>query len=81
MAGEVKLALTLPGEDEILSTAEKRFVDCPGLVKKTVRYRNGLVLTLVEDFSEAIFSISLDFSVTPFRIIRNNIFPGSDPAE
>jgi len=77
MAGELKMALTLPDEGEILSKAEKRFLDCPGLVKKTIRYRNGLVLTLIEDFSEAIFSMSFDFSVTPFRISRNHILTGT----
>ena len=77
MAEGVKLALTLPGEEEILSKAEKRFVNFPGLVRKTVRYRDGMVLTLIEDFSESIFSISVDFSFAPIRISQNTILTGS----
>lgn len=77
MAGGLKLALTLPGEEEILSKAEKRFLNFPGLVRKTIRYRNGIVLTLIEDFSESIFSISLDFSVAPIRISQNGTLTGS----
>jgi len=72
------MVLSLPGEEEILSKAEKRFTGFPGLVKKTIRYRNGMVLTLIEDFSESIFSISLDFSFAPFRISQNRILTSSN---
>jgi len=71
------MVLSLPGEEEILSKAEKRFTGFPGLVRKTIRYRNGMVLTLIEDFSEFIFSISLDFSLAPFRISQNKILTSS----
>jgi len=63
----------LPGEDEIEVTEEVRTAGDPGLVKKTIRYKNGLVAVLFQDFQNHVFSVQLRSDRFPFIFAANQI--------
>jgi len=71
---EADILLNLPDEEDIQSTAEVRVSAAPGLIRKTIRYKDGMELILFQDFQEFVFSFSLRFSRIPFRLRKNRIF-------
>jgi len=71
---EAEILLNLPDEEDIQSTAEVRVSAAPGLIRKTIRYKDGMELILLQDFQELVFSLSLRFSRAPFQLKRNRIF-------
>jgi len=73
MKHQPEIVLSLPGEDEIQSTAEIRLPAAPGIIQKTIRYKNGMELTLLQDFRDFIFSLSVRFCATPFRLTKTKI--------
>jgi hypothetical protein len=70
---ETEIVLNLPKEEDIQSTAEIRLPANPGLIRKTIRYKDGLEVILFQDFHEFVFSLSLRFSRTPFQLKSNRI--------
>ena len=57
-----KVVLCLPAEDEIETIVEKRFKDSSKLIEKTIRYKNGMQVKLIQDFSGKIFRLLLNCS-------------------
>lgn len=68
-----QVMLELPGDQEIECCAEEQSDMAPGLIKKTIRYRNGLTAVLFQDFTDSIFSIQLIASQSPFWLRRNQL--------
>jgi len=66
------VVMELPSDQEIEAVEEARTSANPALIKKTIRYRNGLVATLYQDFQQSVFSIQLE-STDPFCLSRNQI--------
>jgi hypothetical protein len=71
-----KVLLELPEEGEIETVEEARVEGTPGLIKKTIRYRNGVVATLYQDFREAVFSVTLK-AADPFWMSQNQVLKAS----
>ncbi len=68
---DVGLVINLP--DEEIQTTEERLVS-PGLIRKEVRYRNGMWMVLYQDFKDFVFSLSLNSEGSSFHVIRNPLF-------
>ena len=66
------VVMELPSDQEIEAVEEARTTANPSLIKKTIRYRNGLVATLYQDFQQSVFSVQLE-STDPFCLSRNQI--------
>jgi hypothetical protein len=66
-------AFKLPTEDQIEVMQEVRTLAHPGLIKKTIRYKNGIVAVLFQDFQNHVFSIHLRSDRLPFLITANGI--------
>jgi hypothetical protein len=71
MNARPNIIFELPNEKEIESCAEEQCGLTPGLIKKTIRYRNGLTAVLFQDFSDTVFSIQLISNDSPFSLTRN----------
>lgn len=67
-----QIVLELPEEREIESVEESRLASSPGIIQKTIRYRNGMIATLLKDFHESVFSIQLTAG-DPFCMSRNQL--------
>ena len=52
-----KVVLSLPREDEIETSVERRISETPSLIEKTIRYKNGMQVKLVQDFTGKIFRL------------------------
>ena len=63
--------LCLPEEDEIETTYEKRISESSCLVERTIRYKSGLQVQVVEDFMGRIYHFSMKSSKDSLRIVRN----------
>lgn len=68
-----KLVLCLPAEDEIETTVEKMVSESSFLIEKTIRYRNGLQIKLVQDFSGEIFQFSMNCSNDTLRVADQSL--------
>jgi hypothetical protein len=55
-----KMVLCLPCEDEIETTVEKRVSESPSLIEKTIRYKNGMQVKLIQDFTGKIFRLLMN---------------------
>lgn len=67
-----QIVVELPEEQEIESVEETRLPASPGIIQKTIRYKNGMIATLLKDFNEAVFSVQLR-AADPFCISRNQL--------
>jgi hypothetical protein len=72
MSANTQVILELPGEMEIETVEEMSMPSNPGLIRKTIRYRNGVTAVLFKDFQESIFSIQLK-SEDPFWLSQNRV--------
>lgn len=68
------MILKLPEEEEIESTAELRVSSEPNIIRKTIRYKNGMVVELLQDFEETIFRVSFSAINSPLRIMKNQVY-------
>jgi hypothetical protein len=66
--------LNLPEENEIESTAELRLSSESNMIRKTIRYKSGLIVEILQDFEEAIFRVSVSGNHAPLRILNNQVF-------
>jgi hypothetical protein len=57
-----KVTFCLPTEDEIETTMEKMIPESSFLIEKTIRYKNGLLVQLIQDFTGRIFRFSVNCS-------------------
>ena len=57
-----KMVLCLPGEDEIETIVETRVPESATLIEKTIRYKNGMQIKLIQDFSGKIFRLTMNCS-------------------
>jgi hypothetical protein len=57
-----KVTFCLPAEDEIETTMEKMIPESSFLIEKTIRYKNGLLVQLIQDFTGRIFRFSVNCS-------------------
>jgi hypothetical protein len=64
------LVVNLPEEKEIESTAEFRVSSESNIIRKTIRYKNGLVVELLQDFDETIFHVSFSTNQYPLRLVK-----------
>jgi hypothetical protein len=69
---KTQVIFELPEEKEIESVEESRVATSPGMIQKTIRYKNGMIATLVKDFHESIYSIQLSASEA-FCMNRNQV--------
>ena len=60
------ILLELPSEDEIAVTEEKQNIEEPCLIRKTIRYRNGAKVVLIQDFDNRVFHVEVDCEEHPF---------------
>jgi hypothetical protein len=72
MLSNTQVILELPGEKDIETVEEMSMPSNPGLIRKTIRYRNGVTAVLFQDFQESVFSIQLK-SDDPFWISQNRV--------
>ena len=63
--------LELPSEDEIAVTEERKSSEMPFLIRKTIRYRNGAKVILIQDFHERVFRVEVECEETPFLYYRS----------
>ena len=73
MLTEDKIILMLPCDDDIAMVEEVRLPSSPGLMKRTIRYKNGLVAELIKDFDNVVFFVRLHADLQPFLINNNQI--------
>jgi hypothetical protein len=64
--------MELPSDQEIEAVEESRMSANPVVIKKTIRYRNGIIATLYQDFHESVYSLQLE-SNEPLWVSRNQI--------
>jgi len=67
-----QVVLELPEDQEIETVEESRIASSPGMIQKTIRYKNGMIATLLKDFHESVFSVSLT-AQDPFCMNRNHL--------
>ncbi len=72
MLSNSQVILELPEEKDIETVEEMSMPSNPGLIRKTIRYRNGVTAVLFQDFQESVFSIQLK-SDDPFWISQNRV--------
>ncbi len=63
--------LELPSEDEIVVTEERQSSAMPFLIRKTIRYRNGAKVILIQDFNERVFRVEVDCEEAPLLYYRS----------
>jgi hypothetical protein len=68
-----KVVLELPAEDEIAVTEEKEVVGHPRFIQKTIRYRNGITVLLVQDSQNRVLRIEVSCEKFPLLFIGNQI--------
>jgi hypothetical protein len=57
-----KVVLSLPSEDEIETTVERRISESPSLIEKTIRYKNGMQVKLIQNFAGKVFRLLMNCS-------------------
>jgi hypothetical protein len=57
-----KALLCLPCEDEIETTIEKKVPESSTLIEKTIRYKNGMQIKLIQDFSGKVVRLLMNCS-------------------
>jgi hypothetical protein len=55
-----RVVLCLPSEDEVETTVEKRVSESPSLIEKTIRYKSGMQVKLLQDFTGKIFRLLMN---------------------
>ena len=55
-----KMVLCLPCEDEIETSVEKRVSEAPSLIERTIRYKNGMQVKMIQDFTGKIFRLLMN---------------------
>jgi len=65
--------LCLPDEDEIETTFEKRISESSCLIERTVRYKSGTQVQMIQDFMGRIYHFSIKSSKDNLRIVRNRL--------
>lgn len=73
-----KVVLCLPCEDEIETTVEKRVSESSKLIEKTIRYKNGMQVKLIQDFSGKIFRLLMNCSNDTLWISEHRIMRRAD---
>ena len=68
-----KVMLCLPAEDEIETTTEKMIPESSFLIEKTIRYKSGLLVKLIQDFTGRIFRFSVNCSDDSLWISNQNL--------
>ena len=74
MNGPSQIILYLPDENEIVSSAERRDPLYPHLIRKRIRYRNGVIVVFYQDLIGNIFDIAINSSDCPFWSLNNRVF-------
>ena len=69
-----EVILHLPDEEQIATASELRDPLYPHLIRKTIRYKNGLVVVLYQDLGGTIFDIYINSADTPFGILNNSVW-------
>jgi len=73
MVRNSKILLSLPSRDEIQSTKESVVKGKPNLIRKVIRYKNGLKITLIQSFEENIFSLRINSQRVAFRMVGDSM--------
>jgi len=68
-----KMILCLPGEEEIETAVEKRVSESSCLIERTIRYRNGTQVRLIQDLMGQVFHFSIKCSDRPMWISENHL--------
>jgi hypothetical protein len=66
------VVMELPSDQDIEAVEESRMTANPAVIKKTIRYRNGIIATLYQDFHESVYSLQVESS-EPLWVSRNQI--------
>lgn len=67
------MVLELPPEQEIESVRESRDPGEPSLIRRVVRYKDGLVATFTQDFQNSVFNINIQAQQKPFWMSSNRV--------
>lgn len=73
MKNESNMVLELPPDQEIECIRESRDPVEPMLIRREVRYKDGLVATFLQDFQNTVFSINIRAQQKPFWISSNRV--------
>ena len=68
MSKTSRVLLELPSDDEMMLSEEIRTAGNDKLLKKTIRYQNGIVVVLILDFQNKVFSVLLKPTEVPFAL-------------
>jgi hypothetical protein len=72
------VVLRLPGREEIEVTEETCVNQYPGVIRKEVRYKNGIKVVFYQDLNDDIYRVSVDSS-PPLRMSKNRILRTKTP--
>ena len=73
MKNERNMVMELPPDQEIECVTESRDPLEPLLIRKEIRYKDGLVATFLQDFHNTVFSVSIRARQKPFWISSNRV--------
>lgn len=65
--------LNLPAENEVVLTHEERLTSDSSLLRRFIKYRNGIEIMLVEDFQGTVYSVSIKAKERSFRFQQGAI--------
>jgi hypothetical protein len=74
-----KVTLCLPAEEEIETTMEKMIPESSFLIEKTIRYKSGLLVQLIQDFTGRIFRFSVNCSKDSLCISNQSLWDDPVP--
>jgi hypothetical protein len=70
---ESTMVVELPPDQEIECIRESRDPVEPALIRREVRYKDGMVATFIQDFQNTVFSINIRARRKPFWISSNRV--------
>lgn len=73
MKNEKNMLMELPPDQDIECVTEVRDPMEPSLIRKEIRYKDGLVATLLQDFHNTVFSVSIRAQQKPFWLSSNRV--------
>lgn len=65
--------LSLPGDKDVVTMQEERLSSDSTLLRKVIKYRNGIEVMLVEDFQGTVYSVSIKAKERSFRFQQGAI--------
>lgn len=67
------MVLELPPDQEIECIRESRDPQDSSLIRREVRYKDGMIATFLQDFQNTVFSINIQAQQKPFWMSSNRV--------